>query len=350
MQRTIRWVHWFNFRLPKRLGFLTSFGRQGGEGVRSRFLSNNILERVGRGQDFDEVFSFLREISRHRLRKNDFLSTFSLFITRWLKWWTNRSHGWAWRMEFVQWWLRARPQVPKLSSSRSWELRVWYNLSMKSHPCLCKFLKFENRLWTFFYSNGFWDFSQIGYYLKILHFLCFIIISNALRGGNSRFFRLIDQLSRSWRRGRQFSYVPNKIVYFFRVGEDTKKTDFCVTDFIWTVPYCNSSEREDMVIKGKTVGILRYFHTAFKLLNLHNTFTLNSRTKYIVTGHSLGGALASIYGMVMAGRRGRALWHNRKSRLITFGAPRVGDERFVVFHNKWVTYLPLSHGSPLVEM
>jgi len=79
--------------------------------------------------------------------------------------------------------------------------------------------------------------------------------------------------------------------------------------------------------------------------------------KYILTGHSLGGALSSLLAMKMINVKDGALWENKDSSLITFGQPRVGDKKFAdlldtipnqklrfVYHWDRVALVPLRNG------
>ena len=60
-----------------------------------------------------------------------------------------------------------------------------------------------------------------------------------------------------------------------------------------------------------------------------------------VTGHSLGGALASLAATALADR-------GFEPRLTTFGQPRVGDWKFVRYANSKLDYLRFVHAGDLV--
>lgn len=94
----------------------------------------------------------------------------------------------------------------------------------------------------------------------------------------------------------------------------------------------------EMEIANRKVHVMRYWKNAFEKLNLHNTIKLKWFRKYIITGHSLGGALASLFSVALSqGRWGwNALWSNPTSRLITFGQPRVGLPDYAQLHDELI--------------
>jgi len=75
--------------------------------------------------------------------------------------------------------------------------------------------------------------------------------------------------------------------------------------------------------------VMQYPWEALQKLDLINKFTYDPNRKYIVTGHSLGGALATILSMQMYENQ---KW-NSQSILITFASPRVGDFNFAERHD-----------------
>jgi len=85
-------------------------------------------------------------------------------------------------------------------------------------------------------------------------------------------------------------------------------------------------------VNGNKFRVLKYFSDALKKLNMMKYIRVNPRTRYIVTGHSLGGALAHLYSMDMV----KIQWKHPGSRLITFGGPRVGDKTFSRAHDKLI--------------
>ncbi|KAK6740390.1 hypothetical protein RB195_008696 [Necator americanus] len=84
--------------------------------------------------------------------------------------------------------------------------------------------------------------------------------------------------------------------------------------------------------------VSKYFHDAFLSLwnggiekDFKNLTTYYQNYEIWVTGRSLGGALATLAASVVAGQ------HNQTNvKLVTFGQPRVGDEKFAEEHHKMV--------------
>lgn len=87
-------------------------------------------------------------------------------------------------------------------------------------------------------------------------------------------------------------------------------------------------------IEGTMCRVNAYFYDAFDLLykQIRNKLRANNR-KYIVTGHSMGGALGSLLA-ITSKFDDDILWKNPESSLITFGQPRVGDKNYAKKHDQ----------------
>jgi len=91
-----------------------------------------------------------------------------------------------------------------------------------------------------------------------------------------------------------------------------------------------------MFVGGKKTTVMSYWRDAFTHLDLPNKLKLHRNTKYIITGHSLGAALASLYSAVMTEKQDGLLWSNKDTRLITFGEPRVGHSDYADLHDQLI--------------
>lgn len=89
-----------------------------------------------------------------------------------------------------------------------------------------------------------------------------------------------------------------------------------------------------LYINGTEARILNFFYDAFQLsYNQIKAHLSDPLKKYILTGHSLGGALASILALKMTQEHNSSIWQNPKSCLITFGQPRVGKRDWANLHD-----------------
>ena len=82
--------------------------------------------------------------------------------------------------------------------------------------------------------------------------------------------------------------------------------------------------------------VMAYFFKALQILRPNDLVqaSSNSTTRFIITGHSLGGALASLFSLYM---KDQLKWDNPRISLITFGQPRVGDSNYASAHDKFIS-------------
>ncbi|XP_012561586.1 uncharacterized protein LOC101241114 [Hydra vulgaris] len=92
----------------------------------------------------------------------------------------------------------------------------------------------------------------------------------------------------------------------------------------------------EVIFAGNHTSINICFWKSFKIMlpSIRNQLQDQAR-KYIITGHSTGGAIASILALYMKVQEGR-MWENSGTCLITFGQPRVGDELFAKLHDSMI--------------
>lgn len=87
---------------------------------------------------------------------------------------------------------------------------------------------------------------------------------------------------------------------------------------------------------NKFVRVLSYFWYAMISFRPNSLISKpNNKTKYIFTGHSLGGAIASLLALDMKERH-KEVWENPNSSLITFGEPRVGNKEYARVHDRLI--------------
>lgn len=111
----------------------------------------------------------------------------------------------------------------------------------------------------------------------------------------------------------------------------------------WEARHLTATVRKAM-FTGKTLGQFNGHNTSVSpfiwgavkiLIKGIQGHMQDPSTKYVITGHSLGGAVASVLALYMT-KDGDHIWKNNESRLITFGEPRVGGKSFSDLHDKLI--------------
>ena len=142
----------------------------------------------------------------------------------------------------------------------------------------------------------------------------------------------------------------NVIVIAFRGTEMTKLRDLATDASL--LPCSLSVERVSSSGPLKTLLDEPAVHTGFleafdsvraKLMHMVDTIMKHpakeekgSDWKVYTTGHSLGGALATLMAAALAERNRREMT-NMTLSMYNFGSPRVGNEKFVYEYNRWVS-------------
>jgi len=81
--------------------------------------------------------------------------------------------------------------------------------------------------------------------------------------------------------------------------------------------------------------VMQYPLEALKKLDVVNLMDdFKPDYKYIITGHSLGGAMATLFAIQVYHKRDKQFWSSgRQNSVITFASPRVGDATFANRHD-----------------
>ena len=102
------------------------------------------------------------------------------------------------------------------------------------------------------------------------------------------------------------------------------------SDWVYNLFICKTKINEDMYVHGGFYKLLyknnlysELFSTIENLLKKYENYNLN------ITGHSLGGALATLFGYILSDDI------NKKINIISFASPRVGNKTWATsFNNK----------------
>ncbi|CAI4233271.1 unnamed protein product [Auanema sp. JU1783] len=157
-----------------------------------------------------------------------------------------------------------------------------------------------------------------------------------------------------------FSSVSNKtrrIILSFRGTDGTSQLYQEMTHSLRDYPYYNETDDKGNV--GQIGRVNKYFLTAMNVMwdvMVEPLLPLYPNYTFIVTGHSLGGAMAALAAFRLSYRK--VVENPYDIRLITFGEPREGDYEYAQIFQQYVPYSfrivhytdPVPHLPPLDEL
>ncbi|XP_066936151.1 uncharacterized protein [Clytia hemisphaerica] len=115
-------------------------------------------------------------------------------------------------------------------------------------------------------------------------------------------------------------------------------------------------QTSQLSLEGYRFTVISYFANALDVLYHQNWMRLlqDPTRKYIITGYSLGGGIASLFALKTKLLKDTSIWSNDQSLLITFGQPRIGDEYFASLHeeqiSEWKKYRFIVRTDPVTDL